>query len=142
MNDPILDEIPVLSTVKIYQERAISTATFLGGPLAAGYLIAENFKAFGESDKARATWIWVISASILIFSLAFLIPDGIHIPNYIFPLIYAAIVSSLVKHYQGKSIAAHLASGGALFSWWRTLLVAVISLIMLVFALVCATFFI
>jgi len=33
-------------TEKIYKDRAIGVGTFLGGPLAAGYLIAENLKSF------------------------------------------------------------------------------------------------
>jgi hypothetical protein len=33
---------------KIYNTKAIIIGTFLGGPLVAGYFIAENFKAFNE----------------------------------------------------------------------------------------------
>lgn len=39
-------------TVKIYKDRAIWAGTFLGGPLVAGYLIAENFKVFNEKKRA------------------------------------------------------------------------------------------
>ena len=35
--------IPITQTPKIYNERAIWAGTFIGGPLAGGYLIAENF---------------------------------------------------------------------------------------------------
>jgi len=38
---------------KIYKAKEIYVGTFLGGPLVAGYTIAENFKIFGEIDKAK-----------------------------------------------------------------------------------------
>lgn len=41
------------STQKIYRDKAIWVGTFLGGPLAAGYLIAENFKAFNDPAKVK-----------------------------------------------------------------------------------------
>ena len=52
---------------KIYKERAIWVGSFIGGPLTAGYLIAENFKAFNKLEKARKTWIftWIATALII-----------------------------------------------------------------------------
>jgi hypothetical protein len=39
--------------IKLYSSKAISGATFLGGPLAAGYLIGENFKAINKPTEGR-----------------------------------------------------------------------------------------
>lgn len=113
---------------KIYKDREIWVGTFLGGPLAAGYLIAENFKAFNEEEKAKKTWIIAIIATVLIFGGVFLIPDDVNIPNQLIPLIYTGIAYFLVQHFQGENIMAHIKSGGQLFGWWRTILVGVISL--------------
>lgn len=113
---------------RIYKDRAIWVATFLGGPLTAGYLIAENFKAFNEIDKAKKTWIYAIIATIVIFGSVFLISDNIKIPNQIIPLIYTAIAYYIVQHFQGQNIATHINSGGQLFSWWRTIAVGIIGL--------------
>jgi len=115
-------------TEKIYKDRAIWVGTFLGGPLAAGYLIAENFKAFNEFDKAKMTWIYAIIATIVVFGGVFLIPDNVKMPNQVIPLIYTAIAYYLVKHFQGQNISTHLDSGGQLFSWWRTIAVGLIGL--------------
>lgn len=52
---------------KIYKEKAITFGTFLGGHLVAGHLIAENFKVFGEKDRAKKTWIYTIIATVIIF---------------------------------------------------------------------------
>ena len=116
-------------TQKIFKDRAIWVGTFLGGPLAAGYLISENFKAFNETDKAKKTWIYAIIATIIIFGGVFLIPENIKIPNQIIPLIYTAIAYYLVQHFQGQNISTHLSSGGQLYNWWRTITVGIIGLI-------------
>ena len=48
------------TTQKIYKERAIRVGTFLGRPLVAGSLIAENFKVFNQPAKAKIAWIYSI----------------------------------------------------------------------------------
>lgn len=116
-------------TEKIYKDKAIWVGAFLGGPLTTGYLIAENFKAFNETDKAKKTWMFAIIATIIIFSGVFMLPDNINIPNQVIPLIYAAIAYFLVHHFQGQNISKHIASGGKLFSWWRTIAVSIIGLL-------------
>ncbi|HEY4323974.1 MAG TPA: hypothetical protein VGN20_08300 [Mucilaginibacter sp.] len=106
---------------KIYKTKAIQVATFLGGPLVAGYLIAENFKTFNERQKVRKTWIYTILATVLICSAIFLIPDTVKIPNVLFPLIYSLITYYLVQHYQGAQINTNINEGGQTHSWWRVL---------------------
>ena len=98
-------------TTKIYKEKAIYVGTMLGGPLAAGYLIAENFKAFNDINKAKKTWIYAIIATIIIFGGVFMIPQNIKIPNQIIPLIYSGIAYYLVQHFQGQQIVKHINSG-------------------------------
>ena len=118
----------VESTKKIYTNRAIGVGTALGGPLVAGYFIAENFKAFGEVSKAKKTWIYTILTTIIILTIAFNIPDNVKIPNSIIPFCYAAIACFLVECFQKKNISAYIALGGKPFSWGRTILVSVIGL--------------
>lgn len=48
--DSVFQEIP---TEKIYTEKQIRLGTFFCGPLVAGYCLAENFKAFGDKEKAK-----------------------------------------------------------------------------------------
>lgn len=115
-------------TKKIYKDRAISVGTFLGGPLVAGYFIAENFKVFGEYEKAKKTWIYTIIATVIIFGGIFLIPDDVKVPNQIIPLVYTGIAIFLLKHFQGKNIENHINSGGGFFGWWRIIGVGFIGL--------------
>lgn len=120
----------VKSTKRIYKDNKIWLGAYLGGPLVAGYLIAENFKSFNEINKAKKTWIYTIIATILIFGGIFLIPENVleNIPKYITPLFYTAIAYGLVKHYQGKNISAFIALGGKQFGWGRTIIVSLIGL--------------
>ncbi|MFH7017485.1 hypothetical protein [Flavobacterium sp. FlaQc-47] len=119
----VFEEIP---TGKIYSEKAIRVGTFLGGPLVAGYFIAENFKTFNDFDKVKKTWIITILASIFIFGLIFLIPENINIPNAIFPVIYMIIAGYLTKHFQEQKINEHIQNGGLEFNWWRTIGISLI----------------
>ena len=122
----VFEEIP---TEKIYSEKAIRVGTFLGGPLVAGYFMAENFKVFGDFKNAKNTWIVAILSTIVVFSLIFLIPENINIPNIIFPLIYMGVAGYLAKKYQEKKINEHTQNGGEEFNWWRTIGISVLGCI-------------
>jgi len=122
----VFEEVP---TEKIYSEKAIRVGTFLGGPIVAGYFIAENFKVFGDFDKVKRTWIITILASILIFGLIFMIPEDVKIPNVIFPVIYMGIAAYFTKKYQEINIAKHIENGGEEYNWWRTIGISLIGCI-------------
>lgn len=124
-------EIP---TQKIYKQRAISVGAFLGGPLVAGYFIAENFKAFEENEKAKKTWIIAIIVTVLVFGFAFLIPDDVTIPNQIIPILYTGIAYYMTQHFQGEKIKEHIENGGVYFNWWRTIGVGFIGLFITILA--------
>jgi hypothetical protein len=126
-------EIP---TQKIYKQRAISAGAFLGGPLVAGYFIAENFKAFDENEKAKKTWIIAIIVTVFVFGTAFLIPDDVNVPNQIIPIAYTIIASYLAQHFQGTKIKEHIENGGVYFNWWRVIGVGFIGLFITILAAV------
>ncbi|MEO5642533.1 MAG: hypothetical protein ABIQ40_14275 [Bacteroidia bacterium] len=114
---------------KIFQGKSIYAATFIGGPLAAAYMIAHNFKVFGDSAKARSIWISSILFTVLLFVVVFNLPANIKIPNVLFPLVYTGIAYGIMHYYQGKQIEAYLQKGGSLFNGWKIAGVALISLL-------------
>ncbi|HLZ89907.1 MAG TPA: hypothetical protein VKQ52_21790 [Puia sp.] len=116
---------------KLYKDRDISIATFLGGPPIAGYLAAENFKRLGETRKARVAWIIAIVVTILIFASVFLIPGIERIPSYLIPLIYSTLARFLVQKYQGAELKAHAFAGGQFYNVWRAVLISLIGLAVL-----------
>lgn len=117
------------TTKRIYPDKELMLASFLGGPLAIGYLIAENFKVFGEPDKVRITWIATVLSSVVIFGSLFLIPAVQRMPNFVIPLIYSTIGYILVNRFQGERIEAHIDAGGEVYSWKRTIAVGLISFV-------------
>jgi len=117
---------------KLYSDRAVYVGTFIGGPLVAGYLAAENFKQLGEQDKVKYAWLIAIAATIIIFAAIFLIPGIENVPRLVIPLAYTLVAQLLIKRYQGDAIKAHIEKGGALYSVWRSVLVGIIGLVILV----------
>jgi hypothetical protein len=123
---------PQKPTLKIYNEKSIVAGTFLGGPLVAGYFIAQNFKAFNEPEKANRTWVYAVLTTIIIFGCIFLIPDNVNIPNRLIPLIYTVITYFLVQRFQEQKIKTHLNSGGTFHRPRRMICVSLIGCIITV----------
>lgn len=111
---------------KIYKIKTIQIATFVGGPLVAGYLIAQNYRVFDEAGKAKMAWVYAVVTTFVIIGSVFLIPDTVKIPQIIIPLIYSWLTYLLVKHFQADQIKAHFTAGGQAFTIWRALLIALI----------------
>lgn len=114
---------------KIFKDKAFWVGTFIGGPLVAGYFLAENFKVFKDSDKVKKSWIYAILTTILVFIIAFSIPEDVNFPSQLIPLIYTLIAYFLLIHFQGDKIKEHFAAGGKAHNWWRVIGVALIGLV-------------
>ena len=115
---------------KLYSDNAIRVATFLGGPLVAGYLIAENYKQLGEADKIKLTWLYSVLATIVVFVIAFLLPDSTPAP--LLPIGYTVAAYYLVQKLQGAKIKAHIAGGGQMWPMWRAIVAGIIGLVIIV----------
>jgi hypothetical protein len=116
---------------KLYKDNAIWVGTFIGGPLVAGYLVAENFKQLGQPDKSRTSWIIAILSTLAILGALFLIPGIEKIPRYIIPLTYTLIARLLVQQYQGEAIKSHISQGGPTYSSWRAVWIGLVGGILL-----------
>lgn len=114
---------------KIFKDKAFWVGTFIGGPLVAGYFLAENFKVFKEFDKVKKSWVYAILTTIIVFIISFSIPENVKVPNQLIPLIYTGLAYFLVIHFQGDKIKEHLDSGGKPHSWWRIIGISFIGLI-------------
>jgi hypothetical protein len=123
--------LPMQPSFKVYKDQAIYVGTFLGGPLVAGYLAAENFKQFGQFDKVKTSWTIAVLATLIIFGGIFLIPNFDKVPNYIIPIVYTGIAQFLIKKYQSTAIKSHIDSGGQTFSIWRAVWIGLVGLIFL-----------
>ena len=114
-------------TGKLYYERAVMVGTLLGGPLVAGYLLAENYKALEQEEKVNKTWLFTIIGFLCILTIAYITPGKV--PSYIFPIAYSGIAQFLAQRIQGDQIKAHAASGGGIYRIWRSVWIGIISAI-------------
>lgn len=126
MNESIDAEIPA---GKVYKDKAFWTGTFLGGPLVAGYMFAENFKALGQDSKVKSTWIITILSTLAIFGIVISIPENINLPNQVVPIAYSAVAYGLFTKLQGEKVTQHMEKGGSVKSWWNVILIGIIGLI-------------
>jgi len=119
--------------IKLFSSRAISGATFLGGPLAAGYLINKNFKALNKPVEARITLIIGIITTILLFVGLFLLPEKLieSIPRQLIPIIYTGIIWGIVEWKQGDILKIHKENNNSFFSGWRAAGIGFISLLII-----------
>ena len=115
----------------VYKNLHIRLATFFGGPLAATWLIAANFKQLGQNEKIKSSWIWGIFAFIVVIAITFIIPDSWH-TGYIIPLICLGIASLIAERLQGERIQQHILDGGKIYSVWRALGIGMICLVITV----------
>lgn len=138
-----LEKENLTNNLKLYSLKSIALGSFIGSPLAAGYLISENYKALNEPDKARNTIITYIIATILLFIVLFLIPEEIldKVPSFIIPIIYTAIIGVIVEKQQGAILRSHEENGNELYSGWRAAGIGLVTVVIII-ALVFGYFFI
>lgn len=105
---------------KIFTKKSILFASFLGGPLVAGFLIYKNYRVFEKYETAQKSLIISIVCTIIIFSGIFLIPSNIidKFPNSLIPFIYTGIIALIINKYQDNLINDYLANGGLKASNW------------------------
>ncbi|WP_179337638.1 hypothetical protein [Winogradskyella ludwigii] len=118
---------------KFYSQKAIGIATFIGGPLAAGYLIRENYLSLGKPDEGNKSLIIGIIATVLLFTGIFMIPESImeKVPSQIIPIIYTGIIYLIVNKIHGTILDEHKENGNEFYSGWKAAGVGVVSLIIL-----------
>ncbi len=122
-------DAPSLSQ-KIYSEIAIGLGALIGGPLAAGYFIAQNFRVFNEPGKARKTWIIAVAVMVaIICDFLILSRYTIFLNPVILLIIIAAVVWFLAARLQGERIRAHVSSGGLVYNWLQNIGVAFAGLV-------------
>lgn len=120
---------------KLYSNKAISIATYFGGPIAAGFLIKKNYNAFEQKENGKKAFFISIIATLLIFTLIYLIPDQIldKIPNALIPIIYTGLIYLIVEKIQGQRIKEHKEMGGKFHSAWKATGIGAIFMIFIMF---------
>jgi len=128
---------------KFYSQRSIDLATFIGAPLAAGYLIRENFLQLNQPEKAKkALWLGILS-TIALFGFIYMLPEHIidKIPKYVIPIAYIIVIHMIVEKTQGEALRQHEAEKKPFYSAWRAAGVGVVSLLIILVGLFGVAYF-
>lgn len=123
---------------KVYSNNAIFFSTFFGGPIAGCYLISENFKKFGQTKLAKKVLLSGIFITFFIGFILFSLPSSVldKIPHSLIPIIYVLAISIYARHTQQVKIKKFLEEGGKKYSWWRIIIVTLISLALMMVLIV------
>jgi len=115
---------------RVYSARQISVATFLGGPLAAGWLFHRNYVVLGDRSLAeRPLWIGLVS-TVGLLAVGFLLPP--HFPSVLLPILSVAAAQALATWCFKEPYEKRSANGGASGSWWMVVGISLISLLAIV----------
>jgi hypothetical protein len=142
-NEQLLDTDFAESTHqgKIFDKTHIVVATFVGGTLSAVYMIAQNYKAFGDAKNQKNTWIFGLLATIALWIFIYIIPETSKIPMPVIPLMTIGLVRYFINSNQIDNITAHINEKGGVFGWGRTIGVAVVSLLITLVVLMAFSYF-
>jgi choline-glycine betaine transporter len=118
-------------TYKLNREWAIFLATFLGGPLAGAFLMAENFKNLSQPERVKWTWGIGISVCILLICIGY-IPALDRIPTPFYSVLSVALAQQFVRRYQGPAIRQHVEDGGNLYPMGRAIVAGLVGIAVVV----------
>lgn len=122
------------TTARLYQPGQVLLAAVLGSPIAAGWLLAQNFRRLGEPSRARRAF--VVSVLVTLLMIAFGAAGAQEGGVRFFGMLLSLSCYQYAKTAQGRRVVMHQAAGGRPESWWRALGVGVAVMVALVVAYV------
>jgi Flp pilus assembly protein TadB len=106
--------------MKFYSETQVKLATFLGSPLAGGFLMAQNERNAGQSKRANRLFVISVAATLVLFLVVWFLPKRLP-GNYFIPLLCAIVVGFWYRREQGDLLTGDRFPGAVRESWWATL---------------------
>lgn len=106
---------------KIYNENMVRVSTLLAGPFAAAYLMAANYKTFGQEKLARQTLIFGAVTTIFIFGTLLVLPEKVRskVPHFLLPILFSVVAQFLMRKFQTPEVETYLNAGGQKHSNWK-----------------------
>lgn|SRR5690606_24485297 len=128
---------------KLFSSNSIRIATFIGGPLAFGYMMRRNCITLGQNQKGKIILILSIIFTVLLILSLLLLPEAflVKVPNYLIPLLYTGIAFIIIEKVHGNILENHKNNGNEFFSGWNVFGTTIISMI-LILIIVLPLFFI
>jgi hypothetical protein len=122
----------------LHPVRGVVWAAVLGGPLAAGIVLAINYARMRRRTAAWWVGIMGVAATLVFFAAGFVAPD---VPNSIFLLVQLVGVYMLANALQGNRIRSHSRQRGEIASAWQAVGIGAVCgvvLLVLIFGVVYA----
>ena len=132
--------VPESKAPKLYADRSVFAATFLGGPLGGAAIIALNYRALGDDRNFRLSVVVGFIGSVAILAACSMLPESASHSGAGIPIIIAASIQMLAKRLQGDAVAKHTALGGELASGWLAAGVGLLSLVLTIAVVVAICF--
>jgi hypothetical protein len=115
--------------LRVYTPWQVSVSCLIGGPPAASWLIAENFRIFDDRKKRMLTFIFGTLTLLALIGLGFALPKNSS--GGVLAAVVAGMARDITKRQQGSLIENFQTKGGKIASWWSAVGIGFASLIAL-----------
>ncbi len=121
----------------LHTKKAVWITSLLGGPLAVGYLMFENYRNLNNQKNAKISLILGIIITILLFIGLLSTPENIidQVPNQIIPFVYTGIIYLIIKKIFGDILNTHKQNGGRFYKIWRSIVISIVGTFIIVLGL-------
>jgi len=139
----IEENVQEIPKEKFYTLNQIMIATVLGGPIAGGYLMYQNYNKIGEEEGAKSIIIWSMVCTYFLFGTLILLPESItaYIPRMVIPWMNGAIAYYIAKKYQYDFLNEHEVQHGSFYKVWRSLWLGIVCALVTVIMIIPLVFF-
>jgi hypothetical protein len=109
----------------LYSPGQVAGATFVGGPIGGGWLLAMNYRRLGAPGKARMALVLSVLAMAALVAAGLVLPKGMESALAIGDII---AMSTIARMLQGEDFERHVALGGRRGSSWHAVGIGLASL--------------
>jgi hypothetical protein len=112
-----------VNKIRVYSPVQVGICSFVGGPIAAVFVLWKNFQSLGKNSLAKQTLAWGVLLTLLLFSTIPFLPEKF--PNTIIPLAYTAFALSINRQHQMSKKAISASELHQVHSGWNVLGISV-----------------
>ncbi len=112
---------------RVYTPWQVCVSCLIGGPAAATWLIAKNFRIFNDQKKQRLTLIYGAITLLALIGLGLILPKNSS--GVVLAAVVAGVTRDITKRQQGTQIEELRAKGGRIASWWSAVGIGFLCLI-------------
>jgi hypothetical protein len=110
--------------IRLFSQRQVVIATFLGSPFAGTLLMALNYYRTGQIAKFWRCAIVGTSATIMLMIISSFLPDKL--------VFITAIAPIFIMQYWYILFKQHISSGGRRSSWWTAIGIGLLLLFLII----------